>query len=75
MIGVRLSQFIPSLIHRPCVLRSFDCTQIGVRYPLSQMLTFGSPDVRIAKTRLVWVVALLPAPRHVTGLILVPSGG
>jgi len=39
------------------------------------MLMFGSPDVRIAKTRSVWVVALLPAPRHVTGLILVPSGG
>jgi hypothetical protein len=39
------------------------------------MLMFGSPDVRIAKTRWVWVVALLPAPRHVIGLILVPSGG
>jgi hypothetical protein len=39
------------------------------------MLMFGSPEVRIAKTRLVWVVALLPAPRHVADLILVPSGG
>jgi hypothetical protein len=39
------------------------------------MLMFGSPDVRIAKTRLVWVVALLPAPCHVADLILVPSGG
>jgi len=39
------------------------------------MLMFGSPDVRIAKTRSVWVVALLPAPRHVADLILVPSGG
>jgi hypothetical protein len=39
------------------------------------MLMFGSLDVRIAKTRLVWVVALLPAPRHVIGLISVPSGG
>jgi hypothetical protein len=39
------------------------------------MLMFGSPDVRIAKTRSVWVMALLPAPCHVAGLILVPSGG
>jgi hypothetical protein len=39
------------------------------------MLAFGSPDVGIAKTRLVWVVAPLPALRQVTGLISVPSGG
>ena len=48
---------------------------MSVRYPHDQMLAFGSPDVGIAKTRLVWVVALLPAPRQVTGLILVPSSG
>jgi hypothetical protein len=70
-----VSQFIPSLIHRTCELRSFDCKRISVRYPHEQMLAFGSPDVGIAKTRLVWVVALLPAPRQVTGLILVPSSG
>jgi len=39
------------------------------------MLMFGSPDVRIAKTGSVWVLAPLPAPCHVAGLILVPSGG
>jgi hypothetical protein len=39
------------------------------------MLMFGSPEMRIAKTGSVWVVALLPAPRHVAGLILVRSGG
>jgi hypothetical protein len=66
---------IPSLIHRPCEFCGFDCKQIGLRYPHCQMLAFGSPDVGIAKTRLVWVVALLPAPRQVTGLILVPSSG
>jgi len=26
-----------------------------VRYPVFQMLAFGSPDVGIAKTRWVWV--------------------
>jgi hypothetical protein len=70
-----VSQFVPSLIHRICEFRVFDCAQTSVRYPHDQMLTFGSPDVGVAKTRLVWVVAPLPAPRHVTGLILVPSSG
>ena len=53
----------------------FGCAQKRVRYPSLQMLMFGSPDVRIAKTRSVWVMALLPAPCHVAGLIVVPSGG
>jgi hypothetical protein len=56
-------------------LCSFDCAPKRLRYPSLQMLMFGSPDVRIAKTRSIWVVALLPAPRRVIGLILVPSGG
>jgi hypothetical protein len=33
------------------------------------------PNSVIAKTRSVWVVALLLAPRHVAGLILVRSCG
>jgi hypothetical protein len=39
------------------------------------MLVFGSPRAGVAKTGSVWVLALLPAPCHVAGLILVPSGG
>jgi deoxyinosine 3'endonuclease (endonuclease V) len=39
------------------------------------MLAFGSPDVGIAKTRLVWVPKPLPASHHVADLILVPSSG
>jgi hypothetical protein len=70
-----LPRFVPSLIHRVCELRSFDCAARRVRYPLSQMLAFGSPDVGIAKTGSVWVPKPLPASHHVTGLILVPSSG
>jgi hypothetical protein len=36
-------------------LYGFDCVAPLARYPDCQMLVFGSPDVRIAKTRLVWV--------------------
>jgi len=39
------------------------------------MLTFGSPSVRVAKTRPVWVLKLLPASHHVADLILVFSSG
>jgi hypothetical protein len=56
-------------------LCGFDCVAPLARYPVFQMLVSGSPDMGIPKTRLVWVLALLPAPCHVAGLILVPSGG
>jgi hypothetical protein len=39
------------------------------------MLMFGSPDVGVAKTGSVSVLAPLPAPCQQAGSILVPSRG
>jgi len=36
------------------------CFASPPRYPLSQMLAFGSPRVSIAKTEPVWVLKPLP---------------
>ena len=38
-------------------------------------LAFVSADAEITKTRPVWVVVPLPAPRQVVDLIVVPSSG
>jgi hypothetical protein len=70
-----LPRFVPSLIHRGCEFCGFDCAARRVRYPVFQMLAFGSPDVGIAKTGSVWVLVPLPASHHVADLILVPSSG
>jgi hypothetical protein len=32
---------IPTLIHRPCVKRGFDCAASALAYPVFQMLWFG----------------------------------
>jgi hypothetical protein len=37
-----LPSLIPSLIHRPCVKRGFDCHSSGLRYPLFQTLILAS---------------------------------
>jgi hypothetical protein len=70
-----LSVSIPSLIHRTCGLRNFDCVASALRYPDDRSLAFVSADAEIAKTRPVWVVAPLPAPRQMADLIVVPSSG
>jgi hypothetical protein len=71
---------IPTLIHRACVQRGFDCLRSRLRYPLFQTLTFGcvgngkaEGESRQEQTGLG--ARLLPASHHVADLILVPSRG
>jgi hypothetical protein len=82
MIFLAISQMatglIPRIINtrgRTALPRAFACFASPPRYPLSQMLTFGSPSVRVAKTRPVWVLMPLPASHHVIDLISVFSSG
>jgi hypothetical protein len=69
---------IPRIINtrtQAAQIHALTCFASPPRYPLSQMLMFGSPNVRVAKTRAVWVSEPLPATHHVADLILVFSSG
>jgi hypothetical protein len=55
--------FFPAIINTTpatAIPHALTCLAPLPRYPLTQMLAFGSPRVSIAKTEPVWVLRLLP---------------